>query len=143
MLKKMYLILQKPTSKLNNGKIPLIQLAGDCINAKLSNILDYQAVPIFCSRSYIWATTSSAGSSSSGSTSVFSGVFTGEEVYGVANKGSTHTTIVAVQTLLETFLNTSLKSACFINEAFPGKKKNFLSWDYSPQVPDYEDFWIT
>jgi len=22
------------------------------------------------------------------------------------------------------------------------KKKNFWSWDYSAQVPDYQDFWI-
>jgi hypothetical protein len=24
-----------------------------------------------------------------------------------------------------------------------GKKQNFQSWDHSPQVLDYQDFWIT
>jgi len=24
-----------------------------------------------------------------------------------------------------------------------GKKQKFQSWDYSPQVPNYQDFWIT
>jgi len=30
--------------------------------------------------------------------------------------------------------------ACFVDEAFSGKKKNFWSRDYSPQVPDYQNF---
>jgi len=34
----------------------------------------------------------------------------------------------------------SPRSACFIDEAFFGKKQNFWSWGYSPQVPDYQDF---
>ena len=25
---------------------------------------------------------------------------------------------------------------------FSGKKQNFWYWDYSPQMPDYQDFWI-
>jgi hypothetical protein len=41
------------------------------------------------------------------------------------------------QTLLDTFLNMSLSSACFI-EALFCKTQNFWSWDYSPQVPDYQ-----
>jgi hypothetical protein len=36
----------------------------------------------------------------------------------------------------------SLGTACFIDEAFYGKKQNLWSWDYFPQVLDYQDFWI-
>jgi hypothetical protein len=35
-----------------------------------------------------------------------------------------------------------LRSACFNDETFSGKKQNFWSWDYTPQVLDYQDFWI-
>jgi hypothetical protein len=44
-------------------------------------------------------------------------VFSGEEV-GVGDKGSGNTTMVDVQTLLEAFLNMSLRSDSFIDEAF-------------------------
>jgi hypothetical protein len=27
-------------------------------------------------------------------------------------------------------------------ELFTGEKQNFWSWDYSPQMPDYQWFWI-
>jgi hypothetical protein len=50
--------------------------------------------------------------------------------------------MVDVQTLLETFLNMSPRSACFTDKAFSGKKQNFWSWDDCPQVLDYKDFWI-
>jgi len=33
-------------------------------------------------------------------------------------------------------------SACSTDEAFSGKKQNFWSWDYSPQVLDYQDFQV-
>jgi hypothetical protein len=36
----------------------------------------------------------------------------------------------------------SVRSACFTDEAFYGKKKNFQSWNYPPQVPGYQDFQI-
>jgi hypothetical protein len=49
-------------------------------------------------------------------------------------------TLVDVQMLLEAFLNMSLRSACFIDETFSGKKQNFQSWDYSSKVPDCQDF---
>jgi hypothetical protein len=70
---------------------------------------------------------------------VFSGVFKAEEVNGIGDTGSGDTTMVDVQTLLEAFVNMSLRSAC-CNEAFYGKKQNFSSWDYSSQVPDYQYF---
>ena len=35
-----------------------------------------------------------------------------------------------------------MTAACFVCEVFSGKKKNFWSRDNSPQVPDYQDFWI-
>lgn len=37
-----------------------------------------------------------------------------------------------------------LRSSCFIDEAFcfSGKKQNFRSWDFHPEVPDYQDFRI-
>jgi hypothetical protein len=49
---------------------------------------------------------------------VLSGVFIVEEVDGVGEKGSGDTTAVDVQTLLETFLNMTLRSAYFTDEAF-------------------------
>jgi hypothetical protein len=37
----------------------------------------------------------------------------------------------------------SQTSAGFTDEPyFSGKKQHFRSWDYSPQVPDYQDFQI-
>jgi len=69
---------------------------------------------------------------------VFFGVITAEEVDGVGYEVSGDTTTFGVQTLLEAFLNMSLKSASFIDEAFfSGKKQNFSSWDYFSQVLDY------
>ena len=44
---------------------------------------------------------------------MFSGVFIAEEVEGVGDKDSEDTTIIDIQTLLEAFLNMSLRSACF------------------------------
>ena len=41
---------------------------------------------------------------------------------------------------LRPFWNMYMTAACFVDEAFSGKKKNFWSRDYSPQVPDYQDF---
>jgi len=35
-----------------------------------------------------------------------------------------------------------MAAASFVEGAFSGKKKNFLSRDHSPQVPDCHDFWI-
>jgi hypothetical protein len=69
---------------------------------------------------------------------VFSGVFKTEEIDGIGDKGSGDTTMVDVQTLLEAFVNMSLRYACSIDEAFSCKKQNFWSWDYSFQVPDYQ-----
>jgi hypothetical protein len=56
---------------------------------------------------------------SSGSFSVFPGVFIVEGVDGVGGKESVDTTAVDVQTLFEAFWNMLLRSACFIDEAFP------------------------
>jgi hypothetical protein len=67
---------------------------------------------------------SSAGSGSSGSFSVFSGIV--EEAAGVGDRRSGDTTVVGVQTLFDVFLNMPLKSAYFIDEAFFfGKKQTF------------------
>jgi hypothetical protein len=63
-----------------------------------------------------------------------------KKVDGVGDKGSGDTTMVNVQTLLEAFANMSLRSACFSDEVFSGNNQNFRSWDYSPQVLDYQDF---
>ena len=68
----------------------------------------------------------SAGSGSSASSSIFSGVFGAEEVDGVGDKGSGDTT-VDVQTLFKHFLNMSLRSACFNDELLSGRKQNFQS----------------
>jgi hypothetical protein len=55
-------------------------------------------------------------------------------------KGSGDTSTIDVQTLLEALLKTSMRSACFTDEAFSGKKQNNWSWDYCLQVTDYPDF---
>ena len=57
---------------------------------------------------------------------MFSGVFVAEEVDGVGVKVLRDSTMSNVQTLLEVFLDMSLRSACFTDEAFSGKKN---SWD--------------
>ena len=44
---------------------------------------------------------------------MFVGIFVAEEFDGVGDMGSGDTTIVDVPTLLETFLNISLRYACF------------------------------
>jgi hypothetical protein len=49
---------------------------------------------------------------------VFSGVFIAEEFDGVRDRGSGDIRMVCLQTLLEAFLNMSLRSACFVDEAF-------------------------
>jgi hypothetical protein len=48
---------------------------------------------------------------------VCSGVVLGEEVSGVGNRVSVGNTMVDTQLLLETFLNMSLGSVCFIDES--------------------------
>jgi hypothetical protein len=47
-----------------------------------------------------------------------------------------------VQTILEVFLNVFLRSTCFSDKAFSGKKQTFWSWEYYPQVLDYQAFQI-
>jgi hypothetical protein len=49
---------------------------------------------------------------------MFHGVFTAEEVDAVGSKRPGDNKMVDVQTLLEAFLNTSLKSACFNDKVF-------------------------
>ena len=66
---------------------------------------------------------------------MFSGVFIAEEVVGVGVKLLRDSTMTNVQTLLEAFLEMSLRSACFIDEAFSGKKN---SWDHSSHVMNYQ-----
>jgi hypothetical protein len=62
----------------------------------------------------IWISPS-AGSGSSGSSSVFSGLFIAEEVDGVGDEGSRDTTTVHVQSVhVKAFLNMSMRSAYFI-----------------------------
>jgi hypothetical protein len=74
---------------------------------------------------------SSAGSGSSGSYSVFTAAFIAQEVDGVGDKRSGNTTRIDVQKILKAFfLNMSLRSNCFTDKAFSGKKY----WDCSPQV---------
>ena len=43
---------------------------------------------------------------------------------------------------LRPFWNMYMTAACFVDEAFNGKKKNFWPRDHSPQVPDCQDSWI-
>jgi hypothetical protein len=71
---------------------------------------------------------------------MFSGVFIGQEFDAEGGKGSGDTTMVDMQTIMEAFLHKSLRSACFTDEVFLDKKKNFWSWNYYPQVLDYQKF---
>ena len=71
-----------------------------------------------CRWDVAWSSPLSAGSGSSGSSSLFSGVYVAEEVDGVGNKESINIPKVHAQTLLEVFFNMSLRSACFIVGAF-------------------------
>jgi len=57
---------------------------------------------------------------------VFSGVFIAEEVDGVGVQVLRGSTMTYVQILLEAFSGMSLRSACFMDEAF-SDKKNFWS----------------
>jgi hypothetical protein len=90
----------------------------------------------------IWIPSPSAGSGSSGSSAVFSGVFVAEEVDVVGDKESGDTATFDVPALLEAFLNMSLRSVSFVDDDFSGKKQNFQFWDYAPQALDCQDFRI-
>ena len=63
-----------------------------------------------------------------------------EEVDDVGDKVSGGTTPVPVETLLEAFLNTSLRPACF-SDTFFWQKGKFWSWGYS-HVLNYQGFRI-
>jgi len=81
----------------------------------------------------------SAGSGSSGSSSVFYGVFKAEEVDRVGEKGSGDTMTVDVQTLLEIFLNMFLTSTCFNEAAFFCAKTTLSS---SARLSGFPNYWI-
>jgi hypothetical protein len=70
---------------------------------------------------------SSGGSGSLVSSSVFSGVFIAYEVYRLRDEGSGDTTIFDGQNFLEAFSKMSLRSACFTDPFWSGKKQNFQS----------------
>ena len=57
---------------------------------------------------------------------MFSGVFVVEDIDGVGDKRSGDTTAIDVDTHLEGFLNVSLKSASFTDEAFFSGPKTTL-----------------
>jgi len=69
----------------------------------------------------------SDGSVSLVSSSVFSEVFTADEVYRVRDKESGDNTIIGEQNFIVVFLNMSLRSACFTDTLCSGKKQNFQS----------------
>jgi len=86
---------------------------------------------------------------SSSSPPGFTGVFIAEEVDGIGNKRSGDNTIFDVQIFLEALLNWYLRSACFTNEAFSGKKsKTFGIWTiiqkcWIIRIPELQDVRIT
>jgi len=85
----------------------------------------------------------SDGSVSLVSSSVFSEVFTADEVYRVRDKESGDNTIIGEQNFIVVFLNMSLRSACFTDTLCSGKKQNFQSWECSPHIPHYQHFGIS
>ena len=70
---------------------------------------------------------------------MFCGIFIAEEVNGAGDKGSGDTTKADVKTLLEAVLDIFLAFACLV-KLLSSKKRNFQSWDHSPQVSAYQDF---
>jgi hypothetical protein len=78
------------------------------------------------------------GQGPSGSSSVLFGVYSWSRC-GAEDRWSGQPITVDLQTLLETFLNMSLRSACFTDEASSGKQQKFHSWGCCPQVPDYQN----
>jgi len=80
------------------------------------------------------------GLGSSGSCSVLYGVFIAEDDDGVGHKGSGEKTMAGIQTFLEAFLNMSVRSSHFIVKLVSSKDPNVRSWDYCPQVPDYQNY---
>jgi hypothetical protein len=57
-----------------------------------------------------------------------------KEIVGARDKGSEDTITADIQTLLEAFMNKSLRSACVIDEGFflfSGKNQLLQPWDYS------------
>lgn len=73
---------------------------------------------------------------------MFSGVLIADKVDGVGDHGWGGTTIVHVQTLLEAFLNISLRSVHFIKEVFLWQKVLGLlsSSAESSGFPNYQEF---
>jgi hypothetical protein len=57
-----------------------------------------------------------------------------------SNYGCTNMSQCYITCTLLVFLNTFFRSAFCSDEAYFGKMHNFHSWDYSPQVLDYQDF---
>ena len=105
------------------------------MGAELWNILDYQIKPVtgnsLLPLLYLGCTTNQRSIPfwkflQFWSSSVFSGVFIAEEVDGVED------TAAEVQ-VLEAFLNMSPRFASVLMKQ---------SWNYSPQVPHYQNFWI-
>lgn len=67
-------------------------------------------------------------------------LFSGEELNGVRDKVRRYH-MFDVRMLLEAFLGMSLRATCLIDEVFFSvKKQSFQPWDYSPQMPDHQDF---
>jgi len=115
-------------------QISLIQHVWGQTSAELSNILDYQMVPIltevlasnflfllqylglhnYSEEQSFWISPLSAGSGSSASSSVFSGVFVAGEVDGIGNKGSGDTTVADAQKILEALME-HVPEMCLFN----------------------------
>jgi len=75
---------------------------------------------LFCKtnwRTVPFGSPSAADSGASDTYSVFSGVTIAEDAAGVGDKGSANTTMVSVETPMETF------------------PSNYWTWDYFPQLP--------
>ena len=83
-----------------------------------------------------------AGSGSSGSSSVFSGVYVTEEVDGVRNKESMHITKAHAHTFGGVFQHVPCVCLFHCWNFFLVKKQNFQTSDYSSQMLDDQEFQI-
>jgi len=71
---------------------------------------------------------------------VFCRVFIAEDVDGVGDKGSGAQQRLTYRNSRGVFLNVPEINYFIDKVSFSGRKQNFQSWDYFPQVPDDQDF---
>jgi hypothetical protein len=86
----------------------------EVLNSNFLFLLQYLGLHNYSEEQSFWMSPTSAGSGSSASSSVFSGVFVDGEVDGIGNKGSGDTTVADAQKILEAFME-HVPEMCLFN----------------------------